>query len=162
MRHARLSVAVAVLALAACVSVADYETSAGPQELGAAEIVAARQAAFHMSGAHMGNMRALAEGGGDPKSAAYAARGVARWARVLPTLFPANTAPITPSRARPEIWANKADFNAKAAAFAEAATRMADAAQSGDSAGFAAQWRATSATCTACHDLYQVPAQPRS
>jgi cytochrome c556 len=125
-----------------------------------AQIVAARQAAFHLSGAAMGNMKAAIERGAEPRSQAYAARGVMRWARALPTLFPEATRTITPSRARPEIWANKVDFEAKAAAYAEAAAALAAAAESGDKAAFAAQHRATAAACSACHDLYQVPLPP--
>lgn len=131
--------------------------SAGAAAQSPQQLVAARQAAFHLSGAAMGQMRAAIERGDDPKSQAYAARGVARWARTLPTMFPPATAAITPSRARPEIWANKPDFEARAAAYAEAAAQLAAVAESGDRDAFAAQHRATAATCKACHDLYQVP-----
>lgn len=143
--------------LSGCATQTSAPAPSPPQQMSPAEVVAARQAAFHMSGAAMGNMRAVAERGGDVAGQAYAARGVARWARVLPTMFPPSTAGITPSRARPEIWANKTDFNAKALAFAEAADRLAAAAQAGDKEAFAAQLRATGATCGACHQSYQVP-----
>ncbi|HEX8214691.1 MAG TPA: cytochrome c [Allosphingosinicella sp.] len=158
MTRTSLILAFSAVALGACVAVAPTrQTLIQQQQPSPQEIVAARQAAFHMSGAAMGNIKAAIDRGGDPKSQAYAARGVARWARVLPTMFPENTAAIAPSRARPEIWANKADFNAKAAAFAAAATELAAAADSGDKEAFAARWRAAGATCGACHQLYQVP-----
>lgn len=121
------------------------------------QLVAARQAAFHLSGAAMGHMKAAIERGDDPKGQAYAARGVARWARALPTMFPASTQGLGPSRARPEIWAGKPDFEAKAAAYAAAAGALAEAAAGGDKAAFAAAHAATAATCKACHDLYQAP-----
>ena len=149
----------APLALAGCASTMKAPAPKAADQLSPQQIVAARQAAFHMSGAAMGNMRAALERG-DVAGQAYAARGVARWGRVLPSMFPESTAAVTPSRARPEIWRNKADFEAKANAYAEAATRLADAAQSGDKQAFAAQFAATSATCKACHDLYQVPQTP--
>ena len=132
-----------LFALAGCATMDDPPS---PQ-LTAQEIVAARQAAFHLSGAAMGNMRGAIEREADPKSQAYAARGVARWARALPTLFPDSTAAVTPTRARPEIWRSKADFEAKAAAYAVAADRLAEAAASGDKQAFADQHRATAATC---------------
>jgi cytochrome c556 len=150
----------AAAVLGACAATVDNRTVAAPEALPPQQIVAARQASFHMSGAAMGNMRALIERDGDPKSQAYAARGVARWAEVLPTMFPQSTAGIGPSRAKAEIWSNKADFNAKAAAFAAAARRLAEVAATGDKAAFAAQHSATGATCGACHELYQVPQQP--
>jgi len=158
MRHALIFVAAA--ALAGCVAVNNREVQAVPaQDLSPQQIVAARQASFHLSGAAMGNMKAAIDGGGDVSRQAYAARGVARWARVLPTMFPESTRTVTPTRARPEIFANRADFEAKAAAYADAADRLAAAAQSGDRDAFAAQHRATAATCAACHELYQAPAQ---
>jgi cytochrome c556 len=158
MTKASLILALSSVTLAACVAVAPVEQTVVQQpQPSPQEIVAARQAAFHMSGAAMGNIKATIDRGGDPKSQAYAARGVARWARVLPTMFPQGTASVTPSRARAEIWANRADFNAKAAAFAAAATELAAAADSGDKEAFAAKWRATGATCGACHQAYQAP-----
>jgi cytochrome c556 len=135
------------------------QSGAAGAELTPQEIVAARQAAYHLSGAAMGNMKAVIDHGGDVRTQVYAARGVMRWARVLPTMFPDSTRGVGPSRARPEIWDNRADFEAKAAAYAAAATRLAEVAQTGDAAAFAAQFDATRATCQACHDLYQVPAQ---
>lgn len=147
-------------ALAGCANTMESGATPSAAQPTPQQIVAARQAAFHMSGAAMGNMRAAIERDADPKSQAYAARGVARWAQALPTLFPDSTAAVTPTRARPEIWASKADFEAKAAAYAAAAARLAEAAASGDKAAFAEQHRATAATCKACHDVYQVPQNP--
>ena len=151
---ARESLILVALAAAGCATVPESSTVTGPSE-----IVAARQAAFQLSGAAMGNMRAASEAGAEISGQAFAARGVARWAKALPGMFPASTRTVTPTRARPEIWANKADFEAKAAAYAAAAERLANAAQRNDRAAFAAELKATGATCAACHDLYQVPQQ---
>jgi cytochrome c556 len=156
--------ALAALALAGCAQ--DRPATAGDPAAAAAgqtpqQLVAARQAAFHLSGAAMGNMKAAIDRGDEPKSQAYAARGVARWARALPTTFPDATNGLGPSRAKPEIWADKADFEAKAAAYAEAANALAAAAAGGDKAAFAAAHQATVATCKACHDLYQAPPAAR-
>ena len=152
----------AALALAGCVAVAGEEAASPPPPAGPSpqQIVAARQAAFHLSGAAMGNMKAAIDQGRDVSSQAYAARGVARWARALPTMFPESTRTVTPTRARAEIFANRADFEAKAGAYAAAATRLAETAQSNDRAAFAAQFDVTRQTCSACHDLYQVPQTP--
>lgn len=145
--------------LSACVTAASGPSAPGRAMPGLSpqQIVAARQAAYHLSGAAMGHMNAAIERGGDIAAQAYAARGVARWARVLPTMFPDSTRGVGPSRARPEIWASRADFEAKAAAYADAAARLAAVAESGDRDAFATQFRTTVATCRACHDLYQVP-----
>ena len=151
----------AALALAGCVAVENQggaDAAAGRQT--PQQIVAARQAAFHLSAAAMGNMKAAIDQGRDVTGQAFAARGVARWARALPTMFPDSTRGVTPTRARPEIFANRADFEAKAAAYADAAERLAETARGGDRAAFAAQFDVTRQTCSACHDLYQVPQAP--
>jgi cytochrome c556 len=150
----------AALAAAGCVR---NPPPAAASEAGAqspAQLVAARQSAFHLSAAAMGSMKAAIDRGDDPKSQAFAARGVAKWAKALPATFPAGTASVTPSRARAEIWANRADFEAKAAAYAGAADALVAAAAGGDQAAFATAHAATGATCKACHDLFQAPQQP--
>lgn len=166
MTRGTLIVALSGLVCVGCLALAPVEetTVIQPQLQPAPspqEIVAVRQAAFTMSANSMSNIKATIANGGDPKSQAFAARGLARWAWALPPMFPQNTAAVTPSRARPQIWANKADFNARAVAFAAAAEQLAAAAQSGDRQAFAAGWRATEATCAACHDAYQAPQPPR-
>jgi cytochrome c556 len=148
----------AMLGLAGCAATTNGQTAAATQQQQPTpqQIVAARQTAYHLTAVAMGSMRGAIERGGDVSGQAFAARGVARWASVLPSMFPPSTS-VTPSRARPEIWSNRADFEAKAAAFAAAATRLAELAQANDKEGFAAQHRATSATCAACNELYQAP-----
>ena len=159
-RKARLAAVATVALLCGCVSVVDQSVETAEIQPTPQQIVAARQSALHLSGAAMGNMKAVIDAGGDVRTQVYAARGVMRWARVLPTLFPDSTRAITPTRARPEIFDNRADFEAKAAAYAEAATHLAEAAQSGDRAAFAAQFDVTRNACQACHERYQVPLNP--
>lgn len=154
MRTKGLFLLLSLGSVAACVTAS---VPPEPPELTPEEIVRARQAAFHLSAIALGSMRAALESGGDVAAQAYAARGVARWAKALPTMFPDSTRGVGPTRARPEIWANKTDFEAKAAAYALEADRLAAVAQSGDRATFDLQFKATAATCKACHDPYRVP-----
>jgi cytochrome c556 len=161
MNKAYLSWPLMALGLAACASVADRDAPAAPQTLSPVQIVAARQSAFHLSAATFGSMKTAIDGQADVKTQAFGARGLARWARTLPTLFPEQTASV-PSRAKPEIWANKADFDAKAAAYAAAGGRLAELADAGDKTGFATQWAAVRASCAACHDLYRSEPKPAS
>ena len=76
------------------------------------------------------------------------------WAAAIPGLFPEGSS-HPQSRARPEIWSNKADFRAKAAALGAAADRLAELDRAGDSTGFAAQVPAVEAACAACHSAYR-------
>ena len=154
-----LALPIAALAVAGCVAVNSHADVASSRQPSPQEIVAARQSAFHLTGAAMGNIKGTIDRGGDPSGQAYSARGIARWARALPGMFPENTASVSGTRARPEIFANRADFNSKAAAFSAAADQLAAAAQSNDKQAFTAAWQATGATCASCHQSYQVPQQ---
>jgi len=119
-------------------------------------IVAARRSGFLMSAGVFTSIKATADAGGDVKQLAVPARTLARWARTMPTMFPAGTN-LESSRAMPEVWSNPADFQAKATAYFEAAHALADAAQAGDRAAFLQRWTALGATCAACHDTYRSP-----
>jgi cytochrome c556 len=79
--------------------------------------------------------------------------GIRRWAVAIPGLFPAGSQ--GDSRARPEIWRNKADFDAKAEALAAAATELARRGEAGDTAGYAAQAKVVQSACAACHAAYR-------
>jgi cytochrome c556 len=100
------------------------------------------------------------DGGADPKTQVFAARGLVRWANTLPTMFPEGSR-VGNTRARPEIWSNRPDFDAKAAAYATAAQQLVDAAQTGDKAAFTTQWTGLRETCNACHTPYRAePPRP--
>lgn len=151
MRRIIMVMAAAGLCLA---TAAGAQTAATPS---AQEIIRARQASFHLSAATMGGLGRVAQEQGSPRQAAFAAAGLAKWAKALPTMFPAGTGPEAgvATRAKPDIWSDRADFEAKAAAYAAATQRLAELAAADDAAGFAAQFQAVRQTCQSCHDKYQ-------
>ncbi len=59
------------------------------------------------------------------------------------------------TRAKPEIWENKADFRRKLDDLKQAAVKLRDAADSGDRAIISAQVADTGKACKACHDEYK-------
>lgn len=118
------------------------------------QIVAARQSAYVLSGGSFAAMKAAAESGADVRTLAFPARSLARWARTLPTMFPAGTN-LPNSHALPAVWSDRAGFEARAAAYASAAQALAEAAQDGDRGAFLTQWAAVRQTCSACHDTYK-------
>jgi cytochrome c556 len=118
------------------------------------QVVAARQSAYVLSGGSFAAMKAAADSGADVRTLAFPARSLARWARTLPTLFPAGTN-LPNSHALPTVWSDRAGFEARAAAYATAAQALAQAAQSGDRAAFLTQWAAVRQTCSACHETYK-------
>jgi cytochrome c556 len=120
------------------------------------QIVAARQAAYGLSAGDFAAMKMAADAGADVHSLVLPARALARWARTLPSLFPAGT-DLPSSKALPNVWSDRPGFEARAAAYAGAARALAEAAQSGDRAVFLQRWGEVRAACSACHDTYRSP-----
>jgi len=121
-----------------------------------ADLIAGRRAAFLLSAALTGQIKGAVDRGDDPKTVGFAARALANWAKAIPGMFPAgSTAPT--SDALPTIWSDRAGFEARAADYAAAATKLADLAKAGDKPGFAAQFGELGKACKACHDSYRKP-----
>ena len=123
----------------------------------AADIVEARQAAMMLSGVAMGSIKAAIDAGQPIASQRFPTRALSRWAHAVPGVFPAGSGAEAGVRtnAKPEIWSDRAGFEAKAADYAAAADRLAELAGGDDAAAFAAQWTAVRASCQACHDGYK-------
>jgi cytochrome c556 len=154
MRKTSLALAGAALLLGSAVASARGSRAVAPDPY--AETISGRKAAFLMSAALFTGMKGAIDRGDDVKTQAFAARALARWAAALPGMFPAGS--MSPaSEALPVIWSDRAGFEARAAAYAEAAGKLADMAKAGDKAGFAAQWDAVRGACGACHDTYRKP-----
>ena len=159
MKTARIIAAAALLASAWAVSAAPAPHGASPSP-SPAQLVAARQAGMDMSATSLNLIKGGSANGMPLKSLSFAAKGLANWAQAMPALFAETTRTAT-SRARPEVWTNKADFAAKAAAFGDATKALAAAAAAEDQAAFASALASTGAACKGCHDSYQVPPPAR-
>lgn len=73
----------------------------------------------------------------------------------LPTLFPDDSKTGEKTRAKADIWQNKADFEAKIADFAKA---IADTkAQAGSADSFKAAFPNLTKSCDNCHEKYRGP-----
>ena len=149
MKISALPPALLLLAAPACTQVEEVQPPLVSQQ----NIVEVRQAALGMSAVTYNAMKGRIDSNADVKPVTFAARRLEKWANVLPTMFPPGTS--SPG-ARPAIWENFADFQAKAAAYAAASRRLAEAAEANDKAAFAAHWAAVGESCKACHDLYRV------
>ncbi|MEI9926510.1 MAG: cytochrome c [Sphingomonas sp.] len=153
MRIATLALAASAMLLASAVASANGGPDSGAD---AAGVIAGRQAGMRMSGAIIGEMKAVIDSAGDVKTQGFAARSLAGWAKAIPGMFPLGSGGA-PSGALAAVWTDRAGFEAKAAAYAAAAARLADLAKVGDAAGFAAQWGEVRAACGACHETYKKP-----
>lgn len=70
--------------------------------------------------------------------------------------FPEGTGPdVGKTGAKPEIWKQPADFNARLRDFQGAANALRLAAAKGDGAGAKAGYAKLGKTCKACHDSYR-------
>lgn len=130
-----------------------------PQGLSPEQTVRARQAAYGLSAATFGEMKQIVDAGGEVRPLVFGSRMLARWARTLPSLFPEGTN-VAPTRAKAEVWTDRAEFERRANDYAEAATRLAEIAQGGDRQAFAAQWTVVRDSCSACHDRFRAETQP--
>lgn len=123
----------------------------------AADIVEARQAAMMLSAVAVNAIKAAVDAGQPIASQRFATRALARWAHAVPGAFPAGSGAEAGVRttARPEIWSDRAGFDARAAEYAGAADRLAELAAGDDAAAFAAQLVVVRASCQSCHDGYK-------
>lgn len=149
------------LIVAGAVALMCIGSAAGAREdatLSPAGIVAARKAAFEMSGVTMGSIKAGLDSGAEMRSLGFSTGALAKWAQVLPAMFPAGTGLDSlpdGTRAKAEIWTDRAGFEARAADYAAATARLRDAVAAGDPALAATEWAAVRTTCGSCHDVYR-------
>ena len=91
-----------------------------------------------------------------PRSQAFAAGGLARWARAAPGLFPAGSGQgelgATATGAKAEIWSDAAGFTA---AWKDLDTAVAALSASTDEASFKAAFPALGAACKGCHEKFR-------
>jgi len=126
-------------------------------EAPAADVIKGRQAAMMLSGVAMGSIKAAIDSGQAPASQRFGARALSRWAHAVPGMFPAGSGPEAgvQTNAKPAIWTDRAGFEARAAAYAAAADRLAETAAGEDAAAFSEAWTAVRQSCQACHDAYK-------
>ena len=119
------------------------------------DVIAARQAGFDLQAGVLAAMKATVDSGGSVKPLTDGAKGLSSWGHVIPTLFPDGTQTGRNTKAKPEIWTDRAGFDQSAADFYTDAEKLVAFAEADDKAGFAAQFKATASACGACHRAYR-------
>ncbi len=119
------------------------------------DVIAARQAAFDLQNGVMAAMKTAIDGGLDVKGLTAGAKGIGAWGRVIPAMFPDGTQTGHNTKAKPEIWSDRAGFDKAAANLVAAADKLAQLAEANDKAGFATQYTATGQACGGCHRPYR-------
>lgn len=144
----RSRIAIAAALLVGCGGVA---FAAGSEAL-----VEKREAAMKQAGGALKALGGAAKAGSVDAEAAAKAQVLVDLAAEIPALFPEGS--ITEkSRALPEIWSDKAGFEAKTKAFAEAAATLLAAAKTGDAAALGAAVDGAGASCGGCHKAFRGP-----
>ena len=119
------------------------------------QIVKTRQGGMAMVGSIADQMKAGVAAGVDPKQYEEPAAALAKWGTAYPALFPDGTQTVADTKAKPEIWSDRAGFEKADQNFVQASTALAAAAKSGDKAAFAAAFAEEGKTCGGCHRNYK-------
>jgi cytochrome c556 len=117
--------------------------------------IAVRQAGFSLQNSDFAYIRAVVAAKGDVKPLEAPAAAIAKWAAVIPTLFPKGTETGGNTKALPEIWSDPAGFQKIALGLGGAATKLATDAKAGDADAVAADTKALGEQCGACHKAYR-------
>jgi cytochrome c556 len=126
------------------------------------DAIAARQASLDMSSITFRSMDDAMKAGHEAKSQGYPAAALAKWAKILPRMFPAGTGKgetSANSQALPTIWRDRTGFDRAAADYADATTRLLALATANDTAGFTRQLEEVNQACSSCHARYKEGAQ---
>ena len=115
-----------------------------------------RKAAFTVMGAHFGRIGAMASGKAPFDAAAAAANAdiVATMSKLPYAGFIEGTA-SGDTRAKPEIWTERAKFDAAANKMQDEVSKLNVAAKSGNLDQIKVAFGAAGQSCTACHDNYR-------
>jgi cytochrome c556 len=117
--------------------------------------IAVRQAGFSLNNGDFAFIRSVVAAKGDVKPLEVPAKAIAKWAAVIPTLFPKGTETGGDTKALPEIWSDPTGFQKVAMGLGEAATKLATDAKAGDAELVAADTKALGEACGACHKNYR-------
>lgn len=144
------------LAAAMALGLLGAARAADPASLKPDDVIAGRQAGFDLQQGLATAMKAAVDGSQPVKPLAAGAKGIAAWARVIPSEFPAGTEAGHDTKAKPEIWSDQAGFQKAAANLAQAADKLVTLAEADDKAGFADQFAEMGKACGACHKQFRV------
>ena len=93
--------------------------------------------------------------GADVTAMAPQAAKLAELGHDIPAMFPAGTETANRTRAWPEVWTDRANFERLAGRFATASKKLTTLAAAGDKDGFASQWDTVGNECGGCHRSFK-------
>jgi cytochrome c556 len=116
-----------------------------------------RKAAYSLMGYTFGSLDAMAQGKKPyaKEDAVRDAELLAQLARVPKGFFGEGTDKVGETRAKPEVWTKRADFDAKMDKMVDEAGKLAQTARNGDVGALKAAVKELDTACSACHDEYR-------
>jgi len=128
-----------------------------PQPSRADQIVRYRQSAMYLIGANFGQMAGVVTGKLPYDAADFATRAdrVAYLAAMATEGFAPESKGGSPSKAKANIWSNRADFDKKLKDMQDKTRALAVAAKSNDLNSIKPAFGAAGQGCKACHDEYK-------
>lgn len=154
----RRRIVLIVSAVASIGSAAPCLAQAAPSGVSGPDAIAARQASMDLSSIALRSMADGIKAGREPKAEAYPAAALAKWAKVVPRMFPLGTsrdeAPDS-TQALIAIWRDRGGFDRVASSYAAATARLAVLAKANDTKGFMRQLVVVDQACRACHTRYK-------
>jgi cytochrome c556 len=141
-------VVISLMALGACATATKMSTD---------DAIAARQKHMKDQGAAMRSISDKLKAG-QVQAVAVDAEKLVQTSSDLPRVFPEGSLDPKTSRAKPEIWQKRAEFEGYAKTLQTKATQLAQTARTGNAqATSAAVADIGRTTCTACHDAFRGP-----
>lgn len=122
------------------------------------EVIAERRAGYKHMGQIFGEMKTAVEAAAPVSPFESKAQEIVDWARRIPSMFPPGTETGGGTRAKPEIWTERAKFDELSAELVEKATALKARAAANDVTGFSDAWKATGQVCGSCHRAYRARA----
>ncbi len=116
-----------------------------------------RKAVYQVIAWNFGPMAAMAQGKipYDAKEFEMRAQRVAELTPMLSESYTPETQSVSGTKAKPELWSNRADFDAKMKDLVDRSATLATVAKAGDAEKSKAAFLDTAQACKACHDKYR-------
>lgn len=147
--------ATAAIVAAALGSAAAIAAAAEPSR--AEQLIRYRQSLYFVTGANFGQLAAMVNGKTPYDAQDFATRAdrVAYFARMLPEAFPAESQRGAPTKAKAEIWTERAEFDRLLRDLQARSSELARAAQTNDLGQIRPAFAATGRACKSCHDRFR-------
>ena len=154
----RIAARASVVALGLAALLLGIAVSQAQMKVGSGDVIADRQRLMKLNGASARDLNDKLKAG-QIEAMAVNAETIAINAQHIPALFPEGST-SDKSRAKPEIWQKRSEFEATAKTLQAKAEELRDAARAKDQGKAEAALKAMgSQGCGACHDAFRKPQQ---